>query len=879
MNPTLESNQSSAEANKLLTELPSPVAIYQESNKIIQSAPPLTFDQVTQRLGLSFLKKSFDNIKMIDPNLDSRSNLAKMRIARAVLLNQGHTLRALGDRSTIPVLSQIILSDYTQFNEMKVVAKEALNEYSDESALAEDLSYIRNHAGEVLERRTKAGQVEKTQAVSLATAFENSELPLTDMEKTYLIAAFTKGVPITNIPGSNLTLAQIESVLFSIDLYNTLFRDIVRQSLPQTRAYNNIPLSLFAKISRSSVNDYKRCQTLDGLKYYISEIIGSEKIPAEVQSLSQLLEIVQNHPEIKAVSFDLYDTLVQWSSGMGERQERMNELAANTLRTKYGVSIKPEQFAAISRRAWNKRWGQYQEKGNEVEIAETLNWMVDDILKEAGITQKDNLLKNRAAVITDLEKKWYQVELETAAAMPGARETLEELKRRGLKLCLTSNASWTEAHIKRVLNRFGLLEYFDAISFSSETGTMKHPERVEFFHHSWSKVGLKPSQVIHIGDSRRDDYDGAKFAGGNPIRYANPTLFPAGERDRLFKEDRNGYTVKSLEYFRRAQDTEAVSVVNEKMDTYKVPLAERERVFAMSLEIYQKTRDVVGPAYILLAEKMLKKLNSKESDLVLALGRDSIPIAMALKLLLKLEPERFPNATPEQVKYFTVSRKFLTQMETDPALRERMNRQLQQVGADRARNVLITDLLCGSGATHRGMQKLLSGKNVEGYYIDNHAPPKNAPNAHGIIKEVTGDPNAFLNTENMLLIFEALYSGPFESAIDIQPNSHDVSPVSNRKHMPNEVLVRGMSEQSILMLNEIALKGVYDAVAKKHRSRLLKIADEPEALTMRRLQKFIQTSPSTTWIDIWRTIPWDNLLASRNPNERAYLEKLRLKFT
>ena len=88
--------------------------------------------------------------------------------------------------------------------------------------------------------------------------------------------------------------------------------------------------------------------------------------------------------------------------------------------------------------------------------------------------------------------------------------TLEDLAARELKLGIVSN--WDDRLIP-LLDRLGLKKYFDSIIVSCNVGFTK-PSPVIFEQAiRWLKV--EPQQMLHIGDSPKEDGEGAKTAGVN----------------------------------------------------------------------------------------------------------------------------------------------------------------------------------------------------------------------------------------------------------------------------------------------------------------------------------------------------------------------------
>ncbi len=90
-------------------------------------------------------------------------------------------------------------------------------------------------------------------------------------------------------------------------------------------------------------------------------------------------------------------------------------------------------------------------------------------------------------------------------------DVLEDL-REDYKIALVSN---TPPNIHRVLDKFGMKKYFDAIVLSCDTGYLKTDP--EMFEIALDKLGLEADEVVHVGDSMETDVKGAEKAGIEPI--------------------------------------------------------------------------------------------------------------------------------------------------------------------------------------------------------------------------------------------------------------------------------------------------------------------------------------------------------------------------
>jgi putative hydrolase of the HAD superfamily len=89
-----------------------------------------------------------------------------------------------------------------------------------------------------------------------------------------------------------------------------------------------------------------------------------------------------------------------------------------------------------------------------------------------------------------------------------AKPALDALAARGVRLAIISN--WDE-RLRPLLDKLKLAGYFDTIVISIEIGFPK-PSPV-IFEHAAKKLGLAPEFILHVGDSREHDVEGAMDAG------------------------------------------------------------------------------------------------------------------------------------------------------------------------------------------------------------------------------------------------------------------------------------------------------------------------------------------------------------------------------
>ena len=121
-----------------------------------------------------------------------------------------------------------------------------------------------------------------------------------------------------------------------------------------------------------------------------------------------------------------------------------------------------------------------------------------------------------------LEEKLWKLFLHEGKLRPHAIETLSYLKRRGYKLAVITN--WSTVTGNEVVDSFDLRKYFDLIVISEDVGGEKSTTLP--FKVALEKLGLKPEEVVMVGDRDDEDIFGAKLLGIKAVKiYGSHRVF------------------------------------------------------------------------------------------------------------------------------------------------------------------------------------------------------------------------------------------------------------------------------------------------------------------------------------------------------------------
>jgi putative hydrolase of the HAD superfamily len=91
---------------------------------------------------------------------------------------------------------------------------------------------------------------------------------------------------------------------------------------------------------------------------------------------------------------------------------------------------------------------------------------------------------------------------------PEVLPTLKELRNRGLELGIVSNF---DSRLFNVVRGLGIAELFDTITISSLAHAAKPSPKI--FELALEQHAVEPAEALHVGDSLRDDVEGATKAG------------------------------------------------------------------------------------------------------------------------------------------------------------------------------------------------------------------------------------------------------------------------------------------------------------------------------------------------------------------------------
>lgn len=210
-------------------------------------------------------------------------------------------------------------------------------------------------------------------------------------------------------------------------------------------------------------------------------------------------------PAITAVTFDLWQTLLLDSPEVGRVRTQARLKGAQEALRKAG---EPQSLAVIETAYQNcaRRCQEIREGLTDISFQEQVALFVDGI--NPGLAAR-----LPAAALREITVAYSDSFFEhPPRPHPAAVAALRQVKARGFRLGLISNTGMTPGvAFRRFMAQHGLLDYFDALTFSDEVKVAKPAP--EIFLRTLRALDAVPGQAIHVGDHPITDVMGARRCG------------------------------------------------------------------------------------------------------------------------------------------------------------------------------------------------------------------------------------------------------------------------------------------------------------------------------------------------------------------------------
>jgi putative hydrolase of the HAD superfamily len=202
-----------------------------------------------------------------------------------------------------------------------------------------------------------------------------------------------------------------------------------------------------------------------------------------------------------AIFFDMDGTILDWTTGMEESWLESCELHHDNA----WAYTPPQVHEAITvRRTWF--WSDF-------ERATRGRMDLDGASREIVAHAFDDLGLNNRTTAHQLADYYRSLRATRIVPYPGALETLQAFKSRGIPMALITNGE--AINQRRSVETHALAQYFHCIVIEGEFGYGKPDERV--FRHALDTIGSDPATTWMVGDSLEADIAGGLALGLHTI--------------------------------------------------------------------------------------------------------------------------------------------------------------------------------------------------------------------------------------------------------------------------------------------------------------------------------------------------------------------------
>lgn len=219
-------------------------------------------------------------------------------------------------------------------------------------------------------------------------------------------------------------------------------------------------------------------------------------------------------PRIKAITFDLWETLITDSQVQNDLRTEYRVSKTVQLLLSAGAAIDISDLYTAHEEVWRRCEEQW---ANAVDLLFTSQVRLFLDLARPGLssTLPDETLDRIARIYADAVLHY------PPALIPGTAEALCALKKKRYKLGLICNTGRSPGFILReLLAQFGIIKRFNLALFSDESIVRKPDPSI--FNQALAALKTEPNDAVHVGDNAAADVRGAMAAGMQAVWVRKP---------------------------------------------------------------------------------------------------------------------------------------------------------------------------------------------------------------------------------------------------------------------------------------------------------------------------------------------------------------------
>jgi putative hydrolase of the HAD superfamily len=217
---------------------------------------------------------------------------------------------------------------------------------------------------------------------------------------------------------------------------------------------------------------------------------------------------------LKAIAFDLWETLITDTPDLSRRQERLRLSRMEEILRARGYAAVADRIEHAYRALWRTCQDLYWSADVDIPCRRQIEHFLEELeLPPASFDE---------TVLAELEHAYAGAALDILPeVVAGAPEALAEIKSRGYGVGLISNTGRTPGSVLRpILDALGLAASIDVMVFSNEHGECK-PQR-SIFEELRRGLGVEYAEMVFVGDNLYADVHGAQRCGMRAVHFQPP---------------------------------------------------------------------------------------------------------------------------------------------------------------------------------------------------------------------------------------------------------------------------------------------------------------------------------------------------------------------
>lgn len=218
---------------------------------------------------------------------------------------------------------------------------------------------------------------------------------------------------------------------------------------------------------------------------------------------------------LRAVAFDLWETLITDTPELSKQQERLRLTRMEEILAEHGFSELADRIEHAYRALWHRCHDLYWSLDLDVPCRRQIEHFLEELeLDPASFNE---------TVLEALEDAYANAALEILPkTVEGAEELLATLKARGLRVGLISNTGRTPGSVLRaILDELKLAPSIDVMVFSNEHGECK--PQASIFEELRRGLDVAYEEMMFVGDNPYVDVHGAQRVGMRGVLFDPPS--------------------------------------------------------------------------------------------------------------------------------------------------------------------------------------------------------------------------------------------------------------------------------------------------------------------------------------------------------------------